>query len=309
MPETGIPAPVPDTGLGPVPVPGRLDVLAAGLRRLTAPNPGVMTGPGTNTYLVGTREVAVVDPGPDDPRHLEAVLRAAVAEGGTVRWVLVTHAHLDHAPGAARLAELAGAEVVGFGARAGFVPDVEAPDGFALESSSFSLTALHTPGHASDHLCWLLDRPRVLLSGDHVMDRVTVVISPPDGDMSQYLGSLRRVADLHPEPEALAPGHGRLLGAPRRVVEAVIAHRLARERRVLDALERAGRATVDELVPAVYADVDPSLFPVARRSLWAHLRKLAADGLAEEVGTSPAPAYRAARAARASSAGDVPAGA
>lgn len=286
------PPPVPDTGRGPDPAPGRVDALLPGLRRLTAPNPGVMTGPGTNTYLVGTGDVAVVDPGPDDPVHLDAVVEAARASGDRIRWVAVTHTHLDHAPGAARLAAETGAEVVGHARREGFSPDVEAHDGFVLEAPSFTLRALHTPGHASDHVCWLLETPRVLLSGDHVMDRVTVVIAPPDGDMSQYLDSLRRVADLDPPLEAIGPGHGRLLGEPRAVIDAVIAHRLARERRVLEALDAAGAATVDELVPAVYADVDAALFPMARLSLWAHLRKLVADGHASQDANAAEPTYR-----------------
>jgi glyoxylase-like metal-dependent hydrolase (beta-lactamase superfamily II) len=287
------PAPVPDTGRGPAPAPGRVDEIAPGLRRLTAPNPGVMTGPGTNTYLVGSGDVAVVDPGPDDPAHLRAVLDALAASGDRLRWVAVTHTHPDHAPGAARLAAAAGAQVVGFGPREGFSPDVAASEGFELDAPTFRLRALHTPGHASDHLCWLLHEPRILLSGDHIMDRVTVVVAPPDGDMARYLESLRRVADLEPPLEAIAPGHGRLLGEPRAVVEAVIAHRLARERLVARVLDDAGTATVDELVPRVYADVDASLFPIARLSLWAHLRKLAADGRVTEVATSPVPVYRA----------------
>ena len=286
------PAPVPDTGRDPAPAPGRVDVLVPGLRRITAPNPGVMTGPGTNTYLVGSREIAVVDPGPCDPRHLEAVLAAARASGDRIRWVLVTHTHEDHAPGAAPLAAAAGAEVIGFGAREGFAPDAVARDGFVLDAPSFRLRALHTPGHASDHLCWLLESPRVLLSGDHVMDRVTVVVAPPDGDMARYLESLRRLPEIAPPLEAIAPGHGRLLGEPLLVVEAVIAHRLARERLVAAALDEAGSATVGELVGAVYADVTPALHPIARLSLWAHLRKLAQEGRAEEVAGGPDPRYR-----------------
>ena len=286
------PAPVPDTARDPTPVPGRVDVLVPGLRRVTAPNPGVMTGPGTNTYLVGNREIAVVDPGPCDPRHLEAVLAAARASGDRIRWVLVTHTHEDHAPGAAPLAAATGAEIIGFGAREGFSPDAVAQDGFVLDAPSFRLRALHTPGHASDHLCWLLDPPRVLLAGDHVMDRVTVVVAPPDGDMAEYLESLRRLLETAPPLEAIAPGHGRLLGEPRRVVEAVIAHRLARERLVATALDEAGSATVEELVGAVYADVDAALYPIARLSLWAHLRKLAREGRAEELADGPDPGYR-----------------
>lgn len=295
------PAPVPDTGRGPEPVPGRLDVLAPGLRRMTARNPGLMTGPGTNTYVVGTGDVAVVDPGPDDPAHLAAVLDATAGGGDRIRWVVVTHTHPDHAPGAAGLAAEARAQVVGFGTRAGFSPDVEARDGFVLEAASFRLHALHTPGHASDHLCWLLDEPRVLISGDHVMDRVTVVVAPPDGDMTQYLDSLRRVAALDPPLEAIAPGHGRLLGDPRTVVGAVIGHRLARERLAVHALDDLEVATVDDLLPVVYSDVDVSRLAIARLSLWAHLRKLVADGRAEEIAAAPVPTYRSTASARAGS--------
>ncbi|MDA8312348.1 MAG: MBL fold metallo-hydrolase [Actinomycetota bacterium] len=285
---------MPDTGTGPEPAPGRVVALAPGLRRLTAPNPGVMTGPGTNTYLVGAGDVAVVDPGPDDPVHLGRLLEAAATAGDRIRWVVVTHAHADHAPGATRLAALAGAAVVGFAARPGFVPDVEARDGFVLDAGSFRMQALYTPGHSSDHLCWLLEEPRILLSGDHIMDRVTVVVAPPDGDMARYLDSLRRVLGLDPLPEAIAPGHGRLLGEPHKVVETVIAHRLAREARVIRALDDAGSATLDELVPSVYEDVDASRFPIARLSLWAHLRKLADEGRALEVEGTSVPTYRSA---------------
>ncbi len=282
---------MPDTGRGPLPVPGNVDALAPGLVRITSPNPGVMTGPGTNTYVVGTGDVAVVDPGPDDATHLRAVHDAVEGAGGRVRWVLVTHTHPDHAPGAARLAAISGAETIGFAARAGFMPDVRASDGWQLVAPTFRLTALHTPGHASDHLCWLLDEPRILLSGDHVMDAVTVVIAPPDGDMGAYLESLERVAAMDPPIDALAPGHGRLLGDPSTVIRAVVAHRLAREAIVVDALAAAGTAGIDELVPAVYVDVSPQLFPIARLSLWAHLRKLVTDGSAVEVATSPVPTY------------------
>ena len=292
QPADQAPLPVPDTAEGPDPRPGRLDRLAPGLTRLTAPNPGVMTGPGTNTYLVGSADLAVVDPGPDDPGHLAAVEEAARGLGGAVRWVLVTHTHPDHAPGAARLAARTGAQVIGFGPKAGFVPDRTVGDGWVLDGGTSALTALHTPGHASDHLCWLLKDARILLSGDHVMDRVTVVISPPDGDMAAYLANLQRLLDLDPALTAIAPGHGRLLGRPAEVVSAVIAHRLAREARVAAALADAGEATVDELVARVYADVDPALHAIARASLWAHLRKLVADGRAEDLAPDgDVPAY------------------
>ncbi len=272
------PVAVPDCGTGPAPVPGRTDELAPTLHRLTAPNPGLMTGPGTNTYLVGRGELAVVDPGPDNPAHLDAIVAAAA--GATITRVLVTHTHPDHAPGAAGLAERTGAEVIGFEARDGFVPDTTATDGTVVLGPSYSLRAVHTPGHAGDHLCWLLEGPAILLSGDHVMDGSTVVIRPPDGDMGQYLDSLDLLLTTDPPIAAIAPGHGRLIDDPARVIDGIVTHRLERERAVASALVRSGRATVDALVSSVYADVALPLVPVARFSLWAHLRKLVADGRA-----------------------------
>lgn len=260
--------------------PGRPVALAPGVVRVTAPNPGPMTGPGTNSYLVGTSEVAVVDPGPDEPGHVDALLEAGRER---IRWVVVTHTHPDHAPAAAALAERSGAEVIGFGARDGFVPDRSVSGGFELAGDDFCLRALHTPGHASNHLCWLLQGEEMLFSGDHVMQGSTVVIAPLDGDMTQYLASLRRVLELEPPLWAIAPGHGSLIEEPQAVVEAIVAHRLQRERLVVDALAAAGRATVDDLLPTVYADVPELLHPVARLSLWAHLRRLGEEGRAESA--------------------------
>lgn len=257
--------------------PARPVALAPGVVRVTAPNPGMMTGPGTNSYLVGTAEVAVVDPGPDEASHVDALVEAGA---GRIRWIVVTHTHPDHAPAAATLAERTGAEVVGFGPRDGFAPDRQAGDGFELAGDDFCLRALHTPGHASNHLCWLLLGEQMLFSGDHVMQGSTVVIAPPDGDMAHYLQSLDRLLGLDPPLRCIAPGHGSLLTEPAAVVGGIIAHRLERERAVAEALATAGRATVDELVPTVYADVHEALHPVARYSLWAHLRKLAGDGRA-----------------------------
>jgi len=267
-----------------------------GVVRVTAANPGMMTGPGTNTYLVGSGDVAVIDPGPDDDAHLEAVLDAAE---GAVRWILVTHTHLDHAPGAARLAARTGAECLGFASRDGFVADRHIGHGFRLPVAGGRLQAVHTPGHASNHLCFVLDpgpggrgqpapggaATRVLFTGDHVMQGSTVVISPPDGDMAAYLESLRLVRDLVPPVGTIAPGHGDLIDDPRAAVDGYLDHRARREALVRSALGRAGRSTVDALVPEVYADVDAGRYPVARRSLWAHLRSLAAAG--QVVGDDP----------------------
>jgi glyoxylase-like metal-dependent hydrolase (beta-lactamase superfamily II) len=257
------------------PVPGRPVALSARVARATAPNPGLMTGPGTNSYLVGTDDLAVVDPGPDDDGHLDEL---AALGAGRIRWIVVTHTHPDHAPGAAGLAARTGAEVLGFAARDDFVPTRAVGEGFEVHGAGFTLRALHTPGHASNHLCWLLVEEQMLFSGDHVMQGSTVVIAPPDGDMARYLASLRRLLVLAPPLDSIAPGHGSLIAAPAAALQGVIEHRLGREAAVAAALRRAGRATVDELLPTVYADVRDELLPVARQSLWAHLRKLDAEG-------------------------------
>jgi glyoxylase-like metal-dependent hydrolase (beta-lactamase superfamily II) len=243
----------------------------------------MMTGPGTNSYLVGTDELAVVDPGPDDGRHLDTL---AELGAGRIRWIVVTHTHPDHAPGAAGLARRTGAEVLGYRADDGFVPDRLVGDGEDVAGRGFTLRAVHTPGHASNHLCWLLLDEQMLFSGDHVMQGSTVVIAPPDGDMALYLDSVHRVSVRQPPVATIAPGHGSLITDPARVLTGIIEHRLARETAVALALAQAGRATVDELLPRVYTDVRDELLPVARFSLWAHLRKLGAEGAV--VGDDPA---------------------
>ncbi|MEH3052454.1 MAG: MBL fold metallo-hydrolase [Patulibacter minatonensis] len=270
-----------DVPLGPA---GRVDVLSPTVRRILAPNPSVMTGPGTNTYLVGRagEALAVIDPGPDDPAHLDAV---AAAGAGTIRWILVTHTHPDHWPGAAGLAQRTGAPVLAYAARNGLEIDGRLADGDTVEIPGAPLTVLHTPGHASDHLCLLLEAPgdvatgRVLFTGDHVMHGSTVVIFPPDGDLAAYLRQLRRVLEL--APAQLAPGHGQLFDEPAVAVQAIIDHRLARGEKIAAALQAAARpVTVDELLSSVYDDVEPRRLPIARGSLWAHLRALVDDGRA-----------------------------
>ncbi len=279
-----IPA-VPDFGIGPAPAPGRVDEVAPGVRRLTAPNPGLMTGPGTNTYLVGRGDMAVVDPGPADESHTEAIV-AAAEPLGSIRTILVTHTHVDHAPGAAALADATGARVVGFGPAEGFRPDDSVGEGWALScpgpgvGDQLTLRALHTPGHASDHLCWLVQEHALLLTGDHVMHGSTVVIRPPDGDLHHYLASLLRLRDAEVPVAALAPGHGRLMDHVSEVVDALVAHRLGRHRRIAAALAERGDGTVDDLLPEVYGDVTERQLPVARFSLWAHLRALGQEGTA-----------------------------
>lgn len=254
--------------------------------RLTAPNPGVMTGPGTNTYLLGDAAsgVAVIDPGPAIDAHLQAIVDAAE---GPIRWILCTHTHIDHSPGAAPLKTRTGATVLGMRPRyperqdATFAPDRELAHGERLEAGGCVLRVLHTPGHASNQLCFLEERERLLFTGDHLMQGSTVVINPPDGDMATYLASLRLL--LAEELDYIAPGHGFLMGKPHEMVERVLVHRVARENKVLASLAARDAATVDELLPEVYDDVPARMHPVASRSLLAHLIKLRDEKRAVEA--------------------------
>jgi glyoxylase-like metal-dependent hydrolase (beta-lactamase superfamily II) len=252
------------------------------VRRIIAPNPGVMTGPGTNTYLVGNDEIAVVDPGPDEPSHIEAILREGA---GRIRWILVTHTHEDHSPAATPLARVTGAQLRGVAAPDDFYqdlifkPDVALSDEPLLQTPEFSLRAVHTPGHACNHYCLLLEQEGMLFTGDHIMNGSTVVIIPPSGDMKDYLDSLEKLKSL--PLRSLAPGHGELMPEPVAVVDGIIRHRLTREAKVARVLAEAG-GTLDELVERAYDDVPRAMFPMAKYSLWAHLLKLARDGRAVE---------------------------
>ncbi len=258
--------------------------LAAGVRRVLAPNPSMMTGPGTNTYLLGEKQVAVLDPGPAIPEHMENILLKST---GSIRWILVTHTHPDHSPGVLALAERTGAEVLGMPAPQGqhqdktFTPTRELADGDVLLTDEFRLEAVHTPGHASNHLCYRLEQHNWLFTGDHVIDGSTVVIDPPDGNMQHYIDSLRRCRNL--ACDALAPGHGELIEDPSRAIDWIIEHRLEREAKVVAAIEANPKLTTRELVPLVYQDVDPKLYGWAERSLLAHVLKLEADGVAHST--------------------------
>jgi glyoxylase-like metal-dependent hydrolase (beta-lactamase superfamily II) len=257
-------------------VTGVASALSPLVRRILAPNPGVMTGPGTNTYLVGIDEVVVIDPGPDDDGHLDATLGCG---GDRIRWIVCTHTHPDHHPLTKKLKKATGAEVLAFDARDGLGIDGELRDGDVIEATEFRLKVVHTPGHASNHLCFLLEEERLLFSGDHVMNGSTVVIAPPDGDMAAYLDSLERLRSMRPPLRAIAPGHGHLIEDPKAKLTEYIEHRLERERQVLDTLdELGGAATPAQLVGRIYVDLVEELVPRARQTVHAHLRKLAAEG-------------------------------
>jgi glyoxylase-like metal-dependent hydrolase (beta-lactamase superfamily II) len=258
---------------------GRAVDVWPGVRRITAPNPGLMTGPGTNTYLVGQRQVLVIDPADESPAHLDAIKTAG---DGAITAILVTHAHPDHAPGARRLADelgvpICGSEIPLVGVNTpGYAPDRVLADGELLTSDAGPVRALRTPGHAADHICYLLENERLLFAGDHLMDGTTVVIAPPDGDMAAYLASLQR---LQQEPvERIAPGHGRLMPGAQATLQQVIEHRLAREAAILKALTGHAGRRIPDLVAELYVATPKALHGLAELSVYAHLIKLKAEG-------------------------------
>ena len=267
--------------------PGAPVWLSPRVLRVTADNGSMMTGPGTNAYFIGapgSDDWALLDPGPDDAGHVAALLAAAP---GRITRVLVTHTHKDHSPAAAAIVAATGAATFGRVANhsewqdTAFQPDHALADGDVLQlGEGVTLRALHTPGHASNHLCFLLEEEKLLFTGDHLMQGSTVVINPPDGDMAVYLRSLEKL--LAEDLEWLAPGHGFLIDEPHAVVRKTIAHRLGREAKVLAALQALSAAAPvaeEALVAAVYFDTPKALHAMALRSLRAHLLKLREDGL------------------------------
>jgi glyoxylase-like metal-dependent hydrolase (beta-lactamase superfamily II)/8-oxo-dGTP pyrophosphatase MutT (NUDIX family) len=258
-------------------VPKRLDRHVA---RVLAPNASYLTGPGTNSYLVGERDLIAIDPGPADAKHIETLVAAAA---GRLRWIVLTHTHRDHSPAAIALREATGARVAGSATPKDSGHDDRVPfdrllsDGDVIAAGDTTLQVVHTPGHASNHLCYLLPQTRMLFTGDHIIQGSTVVIAPPDGNMNAYLQSLRRLQSL--DITIMAPGHGYLIGQPAHEIARLIAHRLARESKLRRSLrELGGQATLAQLLPKVYEDVPTAIHPIAARSLRAHLDKLVDEG-------------------------------
>ena len=238
---------------------------------VVAPNPGLMTGPGTNTFVVGGGPTFVIDPAVDDDDYLDAVQERA----GDVTAILITHRHSDHVGGAAALAERTGAPVRAFGdAAAGDAEVIPISDGDVIETGGVQLRTLHCPGHAADHLCWLMEGAATLFAGDTILGEGTAVIAPPDGNMRDYLKTLDRLVTLH--IDRIYPGHFRWLDGGTKVIQGYIEHRADRERQVLDALKQ-GSSTVEEIVARVYVDVPEHLHPVAAYSVLAHLEMLEED--------------------------------
>lgn len=264
--EPGLPTPVADTTIPVLRILGR--------------NPGPMTGRGTNSYLIGCERLCLIDPGPINDLQLDNFLTAI---GGTgLEYILVTHTHGDHSPASIPLRDATGAELIGMAA-----PEVEGNDksfipnrlwqhGDVLDCGEYSIKLLHTPGHVSNHICFLLEQEKLLFTGDHVLQGTTSVILPPDGDMDAYLDSLRYLQTL--ELSYLAPGHGDIMGRPQEELKNLITHRLNREQKVVDCLLQLGPSEMDSLVLSVYDDVATHLIPWAKRTLLAHLIKLEREG-------------------------------
>ena len=267
--------------------PGRPDQVSPLIRRVIAANPGPFTFTGTGTYIVGRGETAVIDPGPDLPAHLQAILQAT--RGERIAAVLITHTHLDHSPLARPLAKATGARVYGLqaprvaeaevrldeGHDRAFAPDEPIADGQRVSGPGWTLQALTTPGHASNHVCFALLEENALFCGDHVMGWSTTVISPPDGDMAAYYASLDKVAARG--FSRLWPTHGPPVEDVAPFLAAYKAHRLDRERQILDQLAQ-GRTRIPDMVRAIYADIDPRLHPAAAQSVLAHLIHLERAG-------------------------------
>ena len=264
------------------------------VRRVIARNPSAFTFHGTGTYILGSEKVAVIDPGPDDPAHIDALL--AALDGETVSHILITHTHRDHSPGAALLQQKTGAPTYAFGPHPlpkggpaveeggdhDFRPDHLLEDGARVTGAGWTVTALHTPGHISNHLCFALEEEKALFSGDHVMGWSTTVISPPDGNMTEYYESLRKL--LPRDDQRYYPTHGAPIDrettgrSPQQFVEALLAHRAGRELQIVNCLAKDGPMTIPQMVGRMYADVPKYLHSAAARSVLAHLIHMAGEG-------------------------------
>lgn len=248
-------------------------MVAPRVRRVLAPNPSFLTGQGTNTYLIGTRQVVVVDPGPDIPAHADAIVAAAAESGGRIVALLLTHGHPDHLGAAALLKERTGAPILGHVA----LPGVDRPlrDGDEIVLGDETIRAYDTLGHADDHLAYWLADDRLLFAGDLIAGTGTVVLSRAPGSLTRYLASLQRMHDLG--PMTILPGHGPVVMDGRVKIKEYLEHRATRESQILDAL-LGGPATVERLVQRIYVETPRELYAMAAHNVQAHLEHLAALG-------------------------------
>ena len=251
------------------------------VKKITAPNPGVFTGGGTNTYLVGREDLTLIDPGPNIKEHIDEIIRVGKNK---IKRILVTHTHTDHSPAALPISKVLDVPMYGrlidgesSWEDETFIPDVILNDADIIKTDEYTLEAIHTPGHASNHLCFLIKELNCLITGDHIMDGSTVVIGPPDGNMADYLESLNKLFKY--KIDCLAPGHGNFMYEPKKVIESIIRHRLSREAKVLRRLEDVGDIDLESLTAIVYDDVPEQLHPIAKFSLEAHLLKLLNEGV------------------------------
>ncbi|MDB5703615.1 MAG: fold metallo-hydrolase [Sphingomonas bacterium] len=261
-------------------LPGVAEQLEPLVARVLAPNPSPFTYTGTQTHLVGTTDLAVIDPGPDDAFHVEALVRAIA--GRPVTAIVITHTHRDHSPASRALKAATGAPIIGcaplaledLGPRADasfdadYVPDRVLADGESVSGQGWTLTAVATPGHTSNHLAFALPETKALFSGDHVMGWSTTIVSPPDGDMAAYMASLDKL--MHRDDRIYYPAHGDPVENPRRLVRGMMGHRKQREGQILRLLREHDRA-IPAMVELMYVGIDPRLFPAAERSVLAHL--------------------------------------
>lgn len=252
------------------------------IQRVVAGNGSIFTGPGTNSYLIGKNDLTLVDPGPKIDAHIEHLIKLGK---GNINRILVTHTHRDHSPGAKTLGEILNIPLMGRLLAKddslqdkSFKPDRILSHGDLIETDEYTIETIHTPGHASNHLCYLIQEEETMLTGDHIMNGSTVVIAHPDGSMKDYLASLELLKNY--QFKKIGPGHGDFLENPINVVDWIINHRIERENKVIAKLKIASSASSKQLVEAVYDDVDKKLHPIAIWSLEAHLHKLLDDGIA-----------------------------